>query len=63
MSPISLLIAGPVADNLGLRTWYIIGGTISIIAAIVAYFIPAIMAIEDNHPNIELNKSQIPIEQ
>ena len=43
MSPLSLLIAGPVADLLGLRTWYIIGGSSSILGALVAFFIPVIM--------------------
>ena len=63
MSPISLLVAGPVADNLGLRTWYIVGGIISVIAALSAYFIPAIMGIEDNHPDTVPSESTIPLEQ
>ena len=63
MSPINLLIEGPVADYMGFQIWHIIGGAISIIAVIIAYFIPAIMGFEDNHPNIILNESPIPIEQ
>lgn len=50
MSPLSLLVAGPVADALGVRTWYLIGGSASILAALVAFFIPAVMKIEDNQP-------------
>jgi len=49
MSPISLLIAGPVADTFGIRTWYLIGGIACILAALVALFIPAVMTIESNH--------------
>jgi MFS transporter, DHA3 family, macrolide efflux protein len=63
MSPISLLVAGPVADNLGLRTWYIAGGIVSVLAALSAYFIPAIMGMEDNHPNMVLNEKTIPVDQ
>jgi MFS family permease len=48
MMPLSLLIAGPVADRLGVRFWYVIGGTICILATIAATFIPAIMNIEEN---------------
>jgi len=50
MSPLSLLVAGPVADTLGVRTWYLIGGTACILAALSGLFIPAVMKIEDNHP-------------
>ncbi len=50
MSPLSLLIAGPVADALGVRTWYLIGGIACILAALSALFIPAVMKIEDNQP-------------
>ena len=50
MSPLSLLVAGPVADALGVRTWYLIGGIACILAALIALFIPAVMKIEDNQP-------------
>jgi DHA3 family macrolide efflux protein-like MFS transporter len=48
MMPLSLLIAGPVADWLGVRVWYFIGGVICIIVTVIAMFIPAIMNIEQN---------------
>ena len=50
MSPLSLLVAGPVADALGVRTWYLIGGIACILAALSALFIPVVMKIEDNQP-------------
>jgi DHA3 family macrolide efflux protein-like MFS transporter len=48
MMPLGLLIAGPVADWLGVQFWYIIGGSICILTTIVAGFVPAIMNIEQN---------------
>jgi DHA3 family macrolide efflux protein-like MFS transporter len=48
MMPLSLLIAGPVADWLGVRFWYVIGGGVCILATVAATFIPAIMKIEQN---------------
>lgn len=48
MSPLSLLVAGPVADAFGVRTWYLIGGSACILAALCALFIPAVMTIESN---------------
>ena len=48
MSPLGLLIAGPVSDWLGIRTWYWIGGGLTLLMGIVAFFIPAIMNVESN---------------
>jgi DHA3 family macrolide efflux protein-like MFS transporter len=48
MMPVSLLIAGPISDRLGIRFWYIFGGTICILMTIGASFIPAIMNIESH---------------
>ncbi|HZU87509.1 MAG TPA: MFS transporter, partial [Anaerolineaceae bacterium] len=48
MAPLSLLVAGPVSDWLGVRTWYLLGGFACIIMASIAFFIPAIMNIEED---------------
>jgi DHA3 family macrolide efflux protein-like MFS transporter len=48
MMPLSLLIAGPVSDWLGVRVWYVFGGAVCILTTIVALFIPAIVNIESN---------------
>lgn len=49
MMPLSLLVAGPVADALDVRFWYIVGGSICILMTLAAFFVPAIMNIEQNH--------------
>lgn len=49
MMPLSLLISGPVSDSFGMRVWFIFGGVATILMAIAASFIPAIMNIESNH--------------
>ena len=48
MMPLSLLIAGPISDALGIRFWYIFGGSVCILMTIAAFFIPAIINIENN---------------
>jgi MFS family permease len=48
MMPLSLLIAGPISDQFGIRIWYIFGGVICILTTATAFFIPAIMNIENN---------------
>jgi DHA3 family macrolide efflux protein-like MFS transporter len=47
MSPIGLIIAGPIADKLGVQTWFIIGGVVTLLMGITSIFIPAIMHFED----------------
>jgi MFS transporter, DHA3 family, macrolide efflux protein len=47
MSPIGLIIAGPIADKLGVQTWFIIGGVVTGLMGISGFFIPVIMHFED----------------
>ncbi len=47
MSPIGLIIAGPISDKLGVQTWFIIGGVVTGVMGVVSIFIPAIMHFED----------------
>ncbi|HSO12352.1 MAG TPA: MFS transporter [Anaerolineales bacterium] len=49
MMPLSLLVAGPISDVLGIRFWYVFGGSVCILMTVIAFFIPAIMNIENNH--------------
>lgn len=49
MTPLSLAVAGPVSDLVGIRTWYIFGGVICLLMGAGALFIPAIMNVETNH--------------
>ncbi len=48
MMPLSLAIAGPLSDWLGIRTWFVFGGSLCILMTIVAFFIPVIVNIERN---------------
>ena len=47
ISPIGLLIAGPVSDLLGIRVWFWAGGFLCIMITITAFFIPVIMNVEN----------------
>jgi DHA3 family macrolide efflux protein-like MFS transporter len=49
MSPLSLAVAGPVADTLGVRVWYVAGGVVCALMGAAAFFVPAIVHLEDNH--------------
>ena len=47
MSPIGLIIAGPIADKLGVQSWFIIGGIVTGVMGIGSLFVPAIMNFEN----------------
>ena len=49
MTPLSMAVAGPLADAVGVRTLYVVGGAITILLGAGAFFVPVIMHIEDNH--------------
>jgi DHA3 family macrolide efflux protein-like MFS transporter len=48
MMPLSLLVAGPIADALGVRVWYLVGGAVTVLAGLISFFVPALMHVEDN---------------
>ncbi|HET9908912.1 MAG TPA: MFS transporter [Anaerolineales bacterium] len=53
ISPLGLLIAGPLSDALGIQIWFWAGGLICALIGIAGFFVPSIM-------NIENNKEEIP---
>ena len=48
MSPLSLMVAGPMSDAIGIRTWFWLGGFLCLLMGVGAFFIPAIMNVENN---------------
>jgi DHA3 family macrolide efflux protein-like MFS transporter len=46
ISPLGLLIAGPLSDALGIQLWFWAGGLICVLIGIAGFFIPAVMGIE-----------------
>jgi DHA3 family macrolide efflux protein-like MFS transporter len=53
MSPIGLIIAGPVADRLGVQTWFVIGGVMCGLMAVAGLFVPAVMNFEDGRKPLQ----------
>jgi MFS transporter, DHA3 family, macrolide efflux protein len=47
MAPLGLIIAGPVADWLGVQTWYLIGGLVTLSMGVFGFFVPMILRVED----------------
>jgi hypothetical protein len=41
-----LMVAGPVADQVGIQAWFLLGGVLCIFMAVTGLFIPAVMNME-----------------
>jgi DHA3 family macrolide efflux protein-like MFS transporter len=50
MTPLGLIIAGPLVDVLGPRSWFVIGGIVTMLMGVAAFFVPAITRIEEGRP-------------
>jgi DHA3 family macrolide efflux protein-like MFS transporter len=48
ITPLGLMIAGPVADRFGIQAWFLLGGILCIFMAVTGLFIPAVMNMEKN---------------
>jgi len=49
-TPIGLAIAGPVADLTGVPFWFLLAGLICTATALIGFFVPALIHIEDQKP-------------
>lgn len=47
MTPLSLAVAGPLADRIGIQAWYVVAGVVCIAAGVVMRFSPALRHLED----------------
>jgi DHA3 family macrolide efflux protein-like MFS transporter len=53
MSPIGLLIAGPLSDKYGIQTWFLLGGSLCLLMAAAGFFIPALKNMEADRTSQE----------
>ncbi|MBK8900064.1 MAG: MFS transporter [Anaerolineaceae bacterium] len=47
MTPVGLMLAGPLADQFGVRPWFIVAGAATVLVGIIGFFIPALLKVED----------------
>lgn len=52
MMPLSMVVVAPVAEFLGLRVWYWVGGGLTILIGLAALFIPSIMALDSSQKDV-----------
>jgi DHA3 family macrolide efflux protein-like MFS transporter len=61
MSPLGMVIAGPVADALGVRSWFAMGGAACVLMAIWGFASPAVMRLEENHSERRATAELVPV--
>jgi len=44
--PLGLLVAGPMADRIGIQSWFLLGGILCVITGLAGFFVPAVVNIE-----------------
>lgn len=52
MTPLGLLMAGPMADVLGVQSWYVVGGLLCAAMGVIGLFIPSVMKLEAGRPAV-----------
>lgn len=52
ISPLGLILAGPLSDSLGIRVWFWAGGLLCALIGFAALFMPIIMNIESNREGV-----------
>lgn len=52
-SPLGLVIAGPATDLIGLKTWYLLAGSVCIIMGALLFFVPDVVRIEERSAQIQ----------
>ncbi len=64
MTPLGLIIAGPVADALGVQVWYLLGGSICLLMTLLVIGIPAVRDLEDrprdSGENVAVRTEKVP---
>jgi len=61
MAPLGLAIAGPLADELGVRAWFLAAGLAMVAIGIGALFVPAVMRIEDKAAETPIPAETTPV--
>ncbi|MBX3056223.1 MAG: MFS transporter [Anaerolineae bacterium] len=54
MSPLSLIVAGPFADAFGVRTWFMMGGVLTLVVALTGFVNRPLLGIENGRTPTEL---------
>ncbi len=52
MSPIGLMLAGPISDRIGIQAWFLLGGILCVLMSFTGMLIPAVRDIESERKHV-----------
>ncbi len=58
MAPVGLMIAGPIADSVGIKAWFFVGGAFCVLMSVAGLLMPVVMNIEEKHKAIKSEVSK-----
>jgi DHA3 family macrolide efflux protein-like MFS transporter len=61
MSPLGLIVAGPVADALGVQTWFVVGGVGTILIALIGTSVRSVMNLDQVQRNVAVAVEASPL--
>ncbi|MCP4428356.1 MAG: MFS transporter [Chloroflexi bacterium] len=47
MTPLALILSGPLVDLVGIRPWFVVGGLVTALVGVSGFFMPALLTVED----------------
>jgi DHA3 family macrolide efflux protein-like MFS transporter len=47
MAPLSLIVAGPISDALGIRVWYLVAGVTCVVIGVAGFFVRPVVELEE----------------
>jgi DHA3 family macrolide efflux protein-like MFS transporter len=56
LTPIALIVAGPLADRFGIQTWFVLGGILCIVIAVLMGMIKVIYSLEEQSGDVIVTK-------
>lgn len=59
ISPLGLLVAGPIADRFGVQVWYLAGGLATALLMVICLWMPSIRNVEDEHAEQHVGGLQV----
>ncbi len=66
MTPLGLILAGPLADQFGVRPWFIVAGLATLLVGLSGFFIPALLTVEDgrtSHTSLPIAEEELTAEE
>jgi DHA3 family macrolide efflux protein-like MFS transporter len=59
MTPLGLLVGGPAVDVLGVQSWFVLTGVLTLCVSVLGFLIPAVRKLEQNRITLSAAEGQV----